>query len=294
MADDENPQSGLGAGKIQSVVNEAVDFLSGQLRNATEDRGRPLSYEEIREIVDNFKSDPHQAVISYYHTAWEECGAAFEILSWEKERTHPMERLLVKHFVELLAPRGKPAEAGRTLSRRVIPGFLIALNHMMGPELFEQYEENCQQLVDRIRAAEGDAFTWDHVYADRTSQVLVNDVLVYVSRHFTDVAKRRAWFEDVIEGHTPADATGAESGWRLGDMEFHMLWGALFSDLRSAMDSEDGLASIQERYGGANCELLKLVFSAMDEDFEELVAEPDEDDEDYEEEDEEEYEEEAG
>ena len=236
MADDENPQSGLGAGKIQSVVNEAIDFLSGRLRNAIEEKGGPLSYEEIREIADSFKSDPHQAVISYYHTAWEECGAAFEILSWEKERTHPMERLLVKHFAELLAPRDKPAEVGRTLSRRVIPGFLTALSHMMGPELFEQYEENCQQLIDRIRAAEGDAFTWDHVYADRTSQILVNDVLVYVSRHFTNVEKRRAWFEDVIEGHMPPDNTGAESGWRLGDMEFHMLWGTLFFDLRSTMD----------------------------------------------------------
>ena len=84
MADDENPQSGLGTGKIQSVVNEAIDFLSGQLRNAIEDKGGPLSYEEIREIIDAFKSNPHQAVVSYYHTAWEECGGAFEILSWEK------------------------------------------------------------------------------------------------------------------------------------------------------------------------------------------------------------------
>ena len=274
MADDENPQSGLGTGKIQSVVNEAIDFLSGQLRNAIEDKGGPLSYEEIREIIDAFKSNPHQAVVSYYHTAWEECGGAFEILSWEKERTHPMERLLVKHFVDLLAPRGKPAEAGRTLSRRLIPGFLTALNH------------NCQQLVDRIRAAEGDAFTWDHVYADRTSQILVNDVLVYISRHFTNVEKRRAWFEDVVEGHMPADTTGAESGWRLGDMEFHMFWGALYSDLRSTMETQDGLASIKERYGEANCTLLTNVFAAIDEDFEELVAEPDEDDEDYEDEDE--------
>lgn len=282
MADDENPQSGLGAEKIQSVVNDAIDFLSGRLRNSIEEKGQPLSYDEIHEIIDNFKREPHQAVISYYHAAWEECAAAYEILSWEKERTHPMERLLVKHFSELLAPRGKPAEAGRTLSRRVIQGFLTALHHMMGPELFDQYEENCQQLVDRTRAAEGDSFTWDHIYADPTSQILVNDVLVYISRHFTNVEKRRHWFEDVIESHMPPDTTGAERGWRLGDMEFHMLWGTLYGDLRSAMETADGLAVIRERYGDANCELLKRVFAAMDEDFEDLVAEPDEDDEEEE------------
>ena len=34
MADDKNPQSGLGSEKIQSVVNDAIDFLSGRLRNS--------------------------------------------------------------------------------------------------------------------------------------------------------------------------------------------------------------------------------------------------------------------
>jgi hypothetical protein len=104
MVDDENPQSGLGAEKIQSVVNDAIDFLSGRLRNSIEEKGRPLSYDEIHNIIDNFKKEPHQAVISYYHVAWEECAEAYEILSWEKDRTHPMERLLVKHFSELRAP----------------------------------------------------------------------------------------------------------------------------------------------------------------------------------------------
>ena len=116
-------------------------------------------------------------------------------------------------------------------------------------------------------------------------------VLVYVSRHFTDVEKRRHWFEDVIESHMPPDTTGAERGWRLGDMGFHMLWGTLYGDLRNAMETTDGLAAIHERYGDANCELLRNVFAAMDEDFEDLVAEPDEDDEEEEEEDGEEEEE---
>ena len=65
MADDKNPQSGLGSEKIQSVVNDAIDFLSGRLRNSIEEKGRPLSYDEIHEIVDNFKKEPHQAVISF-------------------------------------------------------------------------------------------------------------------------------------------------------------------------------------------------------------------------------------
>jgi hypothetical protein len=154
----------------------------------------------------------------------------------------------------------------------------------MRPELFDQYEENCQQLVDRIRAAEGDSFTWDHIYSDPTSQILVNDVLVYISRYFTNVEKRRYWFEDFIESHMPPDKTGAARGWRLGNMEFHMLWGTLYGDLRNAMETTDGLATIRERYGDANFELLKSVFAAMDENFEYLVAERDEDDEDEEEE----------
>ena len=61
-----------------------------------------------------------------------------------------------------------------------------------------------------------------------------------------------------------------------------MLWGTLYGDLRNAMETTDGLAAIHERYGDANCELLRNVFAAMDEDFEDLVAEPDEDDEEEE------------
>jgi hypothetical protein len=81
----------------------------------------------------------------------------------------------------------------------------------------------------------------------------------------------------------PADTTGAESGWRLGHMEFRMLWVSLYGDLRSTMETAHRITTISECYGEPNCELLRKGFAAIDKDFEYLVAEPDEDDEDYDE-----------
>src|SRR3546814_12701647 len=66
-------------------------------------------------------------------------------------------------------------------------------------------------------------FRSDHVHEDPTSQVVVNDVLVYIARHFMDMERRRRWMVDMIDTAMPATRDPAEKDWRFGDVEFHLL-----------------------------------------------------------------------
>src|SRR3546814_7102976 len=83
-------------------------------------------------------------------------------------------------------------------------------------------------------------FRSDHVHEDPTSQVVVNDVLVYIARHFMDMERRRRWMVDMIDTAMPATRDPAEKDWRFGDVEFHLLMDALYTGLRGALETAEG------------------------------------------------------
>jgi hypothetical protein len=75
-------------------------------------------------------------------------------------------------------------KAGRHLSRRVIPGFIYALQQMMGQETYSRHGDRTKTLVDTLHAVHGDSFTWDEVYADPTCQDVAEEVLVDIAERY--------------------------------------------------------------------------------------------------------------
>src|SRR3546814_7242413 len=78
--------------------------------------------------------------------------------------------------------------------------------------------------------------------SDVCSSDLVNDVLVYIARHFMDMERRRRWMVDMIDTAMPATRDPAEKDWRFGDVEFHLLMDALYTGLRGALETAEGTA----------------------------------------------------
>ncbi|MDH5410236.1 MAG: hypothetical protein OEY16_02520, partial [Alphaproteobacteria bacterium] len=157
-----------------------------------------------------------------------------------------------------------PVAPGKGLSRRVLPGFLSALQQMLGPVLLEQYQNRCRELVRIIQTARGNDFEWEDVYTDPTSQVIVNDVLVHISKHFSDFKRRRTWLIGVIAGEMSLGEDPVERDWIFREDEFHLLMTALFKPLRRQMETDDGQQRIKDRYGAIACELLADLFAELD------------------------------
>ena len=258
---------------IKHITDETIDLVLEHLR--TQAKGKPdgaLTFAEIHAEIAAYKASPGDGMARLHRDGWDQCMNAAKALHWERERTPPLERLMLNNFAHLLPPVDvEPAVQGKHLSRRLVGPFGQVLAQLLGPESFERYRDGCQRMVDRLQAKHGADFTWELVLAEPTAQTVVNDVLVYMSRHFLAPRKRRRWMIDLVTSSMPPATDAAEKQWQFGDREFHMLMDALYYGLRNALDSEDGKHALSKRYTDATVAKIYSMLQALDHDYMEVM-----------------------
>lgn len=263
MMDDDGPDLGPGPTRLKSLAQILLERVADHLCDAAIGSGGRLDLAGIKASLDEFHRRADPEITDFYRTGWNECLAVIDEVRRESSRRMPFERLMVKPFAHLLPAAHQPVEPGKGLSRRVVPGFLSALQQMLGPVLLEQYQNRCRELVRIIQTARGNDFEWEDVYGDPTSQVIVNDVLVHISKHFADFERRRTWLVGVIAGEMSLGEDTIERDWAFREAEFHLLMTALFKPLRRQMDTGEGQQRIKDRYGTVACELLADLFAEL-------------------------------
>lgn len=227
--------------------------------------------EELEKIAERIGRGEDPALAQIYERNWERLQHSFEQAFWARMRKFPLERLIVATFEPLLVERGQDPAPDRNLSRRVIPATIGALHQMIGPDLFEEYESRARELVEAVRTLEGDDGAWDRLYHHPQAQILVNDILVYIARYFTDVPKRRHWMIDFMDRSLPAAKSEGERRWTFGDAEFHLLVGALYAGLAQQIDDPSQRARHARRYGEENVVLVEEVLAALEHDRREVA-----------------------
>ena len=263
IMDDDGPDLGPGPTRLKSLAQILLERVADHLCEAAIGSGGRLDLAGIKASLNEFHRRADPEITDFYRTGWNECLAVIDEVRRESGRRMPFERLMVKPFAHLLPAAHQPVEPGKGLSRRVVPGFLSALQQMLGPVLQEQYQNRCRELVRIIQTARGNDFEWEDVYGDPTSQVIVNDVLVHISKHFTDFERRRTWLVGVIAGEMSLGEDTIERDWAFREAEFHLLMTALFKPLRRQMDTREGQQRIKDRYGTVACELLADLFAEL-------------------------------
>lgn len=264
MIENEGPDLGPGPTRLKSLAQILMERIADRLGEVATGNGGRLDETEIRAAIEAFARRADPEIMDFYRTGWNECLAVIDEVRRESSRRMPFERLMVKSFAHLLPAANQTVEPGKGLSRRVVPGFLSALQQMLGPVLLEQYQNRCRELVRIIQTARGNDFDWEDVYNDPTSQVIVNDVLVHISKHFADFKRRQVWFVGVVSAGMPLGEDPVEREWAFREPEFHMLLSALFRPLRKQMAARGGQQRIKDRYGTVACEMLHDLFMALD------------------------------
>lgn len=263
-----------GPDMIQRVVEDGIDMLFEHLRQTAQNKpDKRLTFAEIKAEVAAFKAEPSDTLTAFYRETWKQCVQAVDSEKWEKDRTRPLERLVMNNFAHLLPPVGEQPLQGRHVSRSIVGPFLDALRQLLGPEAFDQYEAGCNRMVGRLQNRHGADFTWDMVLDEPTGRTVVNDVLVSISRHFLNMRKRRRWMVDRITSALPASALESDGDWRFGDREFHMLMDALYFGLRTALDSDEGRQSLGKRYNHGNVATVYSMLQALDRDYMDIMRE---------------------
>jgi len=244
------------SGKSRALAETVVRSFCDRLVAEANRRGGVLTLQDIESLNEEFagKTEALQAV---FEKSFEDYVRARERASFLQTRNYPFDRVLVRKFEHLFAD-GKDPDPTK-LSRRMLPGFFMAMNKMLGPEVIETYQERCRKIVQRIRLGRDDNFDWNEIYADRDAKALALEAEVTIAGYFEDVDKRSAWFIEIINNNLAPALPGAPpraSSWRMMDGGFRRFLRALLADLKTELATSDGRTRVTERYGIETC--LKL------------------------------------
>ncbi|MFA7429235.1 MAG: hypothetical protein WCZ23_03660 [Rhodospirillaceae bacterium] len=163
------------------------------------------------------------------------CLTLHNALMWDERRRHPFERLLVKRFSHLLPARvgDDGVRDGAVLSRRLIPGLMVAVVTMVGFDVYHEAEERTRAYVERLRGDGVLPVDWDQVAHEPYVLLLMDRVLTTIAGHFGQFDKRVQWLVSVINSHLgPRPPEDGSVVWAMGERKAIALLGALYRELR--------------------------------------------------------------
>jgi hypothetical protein len=258
----EPPAGPSGPKACQAIANTMIGHFTTRLEVEAAKNGGSLSGAAIRALAEHFLKAEGSGFLPVFRRSFDGCTVAREAKQWESARRRPFDRVLMKAFAPLFPPRQGDDGGRGVLSRRVIPGFNLAIDKMIGPMLYEQCQRKSQAILDRHRTSAG-TYDWDHIYADSETHALTTDVLVVVAHYFSNFERRRDWFLALVNSHlAPATPGAPDATWLLTEHAFAELMRALFADMRAQMVSHP--QALRKRYGEHTIETVTEFFRRLE------------------------------
>jgi hypothetical protein len=261
--DPETPAKTPPANQSQALAETVVASFLDRLKAEARRNGGMLTLSDLENLEGEFakKTDALQAV---FEKTFEDKARHQERPAWQNPRAFPFNRLIVEKFSAMFSPDELLLDDEYAVSRRILPGFFMALNMMMGEELVEEFQQRCRVIVDRLE--DGEDFEWSDLHADPEGKIVSLDAQVCIATHFEDIDKRAAWFVELINSHmAPAAGGGGAAEWQFSERGFLHFLGFLLSDLKETLSTETGRMFITKRHGVDACvtlaEILKDVES---------------------------------
>lgn len=185
-----------------------------------------------------------------FENRMEECVRQRVRLLHQQPRRNPLDRLIVGTFAHLLVPDTVLAERKDGISRRALPGFFLAINMMLGPELQRQLQERCRRVVARHRGHADEGLFWRKVGEDTEARAVLLDAEAAMLPYFADPDKRAAWFIGLLNQHMTPPEHGAETPsarWQMTGTAFFALLTGLFGEVRRVLGELPAANALTER-----------------------------------------------
>ncbi len=243
-------------GRSHALAETVVMGILDRLRIEAHARGGMLSLADLDRLAADFHGKT-AALRQAFEQTFEAYASARERAKFAQNRNFPFDRVLVKRFEHLLI-RGGTSDPDK-ISRRILPGFFMAAQMMLGAGVLDGYQKRCRAIVARVKAAQGgqgEKFAWPDLYADPETAALAFEALATMASYFADFDKRARWFLTIVNGHlapAAASAAYAEANWQLSDAGFRQFLAALFAEVRAAVATPDARTRFAERFGVKPC-----------------------------------------
>jgi hypothetical protein len=240
--------------RAKALADTVIESFIDRLRAAADERGGFLTTEELDKLNAEFR-EKSEALQKVFQLSMEDYVRARERAAFDHARQFPFDRILVNTFARLFqSDHADPADPHR-LSRRVLPGFLLAADKMLGEERSEALQARAREVVERLAPNGETELNWQRVYDDPAAKLLALDALITFAPYFEDLPKRRDWFCDLVNGNlTPAaENSGPDAEWYLTATGFERLVDALFGELKLALANGATRKALAQRHSEAAC-----------------------------------------
>ncbi len=260
--DPEMPAVATPGNQSQALAETVVASFLDRLKAEAKRNGGMLTIQDLDNLEGEFAKKAEALQIVFEKT-FEDKKRGQKPPAWQSPRDFPFNRLIVEKFSSMFSGEDQLMDDEYAVSRRILPGFFLAVNMMMGEDLVEEFQDRCRVIIDRL--GDDDDFQWSDLYADPEGKLVSLDAQVTLAYHFENLEKRAAWFVDLINSHMapPAEEGGTE--WQFSERGFLHFLGFLLSDLKETLSTETGRMYITKRHGVDACvtlaEILKDVES---------------------------------
>ena len=255
-----NPTSPKMQGK--AIAETVVSSMLDRIKMEAQKNGGQLSLSDINALTVEFEAQT-EALSTAFEKSFEAYVQVRERSAWDNKRDYPFDRLIVKQFSHLFDSK----QAGQIdlVSRRILPGFFIALGMLLGPDVIDELQERCRGVVERLRGQLGDEFDWAVVYDAKDTKVLLLDALMPIAHHFEDLDKRRDWFLELVNSHLspPSPSDKDEANWEMDVLGFNQFIIALLQSLGRHLADADSALRLKKRYGDAAVDTAQYVLGQI-------------------------------
>lgn len=256
--------AGHGQALAQTVVGSFVERLKAEAKR----KGGTLTMEDLEALNREFQ-EKTKALQALFEQSFEEYVRSQGGQPRGHARHDPFGRLMVHRISHLFAEgQALPEEDDGAVSRRILPGFFMALDMMLGADVVAGYRDTCARIAERVRDGRDDDGSWDEVLADTEANAVVLDAQVAIALHFHDLEKRSAWMVDLVNSHLsrPDDAPGEDgdaADWQFTEGACRRVLEALLSDLKQALSDEAGRRTLGQAHGAEACAALDEVMKQL-------------------------------
>jgi len=245
------------------IAKTVVGSFVERMKLEAQRKGGSLSLKDI-EALDHEFEQKTAALEALFEKTFQDYARSMAGERREERRHTPFDRLIVTPIEHLFPGRGAVTPTKGGLSRRVLPGFFMAVSIMMGTDVTEQCRDRAKIIFDRVNGGADDP-NWKAFSADPETRVLLTDALVAMAVHFANPDKRAVWVIDIINNHLspPESEPDTPADWRLGRPAYERMIDALFSEIMAAVNNAKAREGFTLRYGPETCASLVTLMKGL-------------------------------
>ncbi|MEQ8194848.1 MAG: hypothetical protein RIB59_10200, partial [Rhodospirillales bacterium] len=247
------------------AIDLFVDYLQQALKS---NPGLKLDAQELAFQSRQFKKDEKERYLIRTQKAAEAWLNKVSQDQNSEARKRAFERVLVKRFSHLFPPN-ESLESERAVSRRVLPGLMLALEQLAGAEFVQQCQVAGRNVLRNVREEKGGDFSWNEFYNDPAINDIVDDLMAVVAWSFRDTERRIQWLLNLINLNLappedyPFEGPAIDT-WTLKRSALIEMLRALFADFRDKLAGTDSRRQMERRYGQKACQAIQRLIENLD------------------------------